>query len=276
MVIGMPEGYRSGTIITIFSTASASGKTLVSTNMAAGLMLEGYRVCLIDFDLQFGDVCNYLHLEPKHTLADAQRAAEENQTDFSVREFLQEYRYEKYSFSVLPAPQKIEDAYNISTDAMHFILDQLCFEFDYILIDTATAFSELNLMAMDMSNLVLFLGIMDFIPTIKNMKIGYDTMRSIGYDANKIRMVLNRSDSKTYIDMKDVEQLLQQPFYHVLSNDFMAAKQSIRDGIPLLCISTHTQLAEELVNMLGRLTNQAVSAEADEDGLFSWMGKIFK
>ncbi len=272
----MPEGYNSGTVVTVFSTASAVGKTLVSTNLAAGLMLEGYRVCLIDFDLQFGDVCNYLHLQPKTTLADAQHRIQEGGTDFQIQDFLTEYQYEDYSFFVLPAPRKLEEAYNVSTEVMRGILDRLCYAFDYIIVDTATAFSELNLMVMDMSTLVLFLGIMDFLPTIKNMKIGYDTMRSIGYDANKIRLVLNRSDSKTYIDMKDVEQLLQQQFYHVLPNDFAASQQSIQDGIPLICASAHTRLADDLVTMLGRFTNQSARVDETEDGLFSWVGKIFK
>ena len=53
----------NGIVITFFSTASAVGKTLVACNMASELAREGYRVCLADFDLQFGDVCNYLHLE---------------------------------------------------------------------------------------------------------------------------------------------------------------------------------------------------------------------
>ena len=54
---------RRGIVITVFSTASAVGKTLISINMAAELAKEGYRVCLVDMDLQFGDVCNYLQLQ---------------------------------------------------------------------------------------------------------------------------------------------------------------------------------------------------------------------
>ena len=51
---------RRGTVITVFSTASAVGKTLIGINMAAELAKQGFRVCLVDLDLQFGDVCNYL------------------------------------------------------------------------------------------------------------------------------------------------------------------------------------------------------------------------
>lgn len=55
----------NGIVITFFSTASAVGKTLVACNMASELAREGYRVCLADFDLQFGDVCHFLKLQPE-------------------------------------------------------------------------------------------------------------------------------------------------------------------------------------------------------------------
>ena len=80
----MEEQGRRGNVITVFSTASAVGKTLVAINMAAELARLGYRVCLVDLDLQFGDVCNYLHLVPERTIADAQQAAEPNAKAFDA------------------------------------------------------------------------------------------------------------------------------------------------------------------------------------------------
>lgn len=49
---------RKGTIITVFSTAYAVGKTLIAINMAAELAKSRHTVCLIDLDLQFGDVAS--------------------------------------------------------------------------------------------------------------------------------------------------------------------------------------------------------------------------
>ena len=64
------ENLINGVVITFFSTASAVGKTLISVNMASELAREGYSVCLLDMDLQFGDVSNYLKLNPIYTMAD--------------------------------------------------------------------------------------------------------------------------------------------------------------------------------------------------------------
>lgn len=66
----MPEENISGVMITFFSTASAVGKTLISVNMASELARQGYKVCLVDYDLQFGDVCNYLKLPVERSLKD--------------------------------------------------------------------------------------------------------------------------------------------------------------------------------------------------------------
>ncbi len=271
----MDEQGRRGSVITVFSTASAVGKTLVAINVAAELARLGYRVCLVDVDLQFGDVCNYLHLVPERTIADAQRAAETNADSFDVMQFLDVYKCDAISFSVMAAPLHLEEAYNLSGMSVQHILQQLQFHFDFVVVDTTSAFSEINLMVMDMSTIITFLGIVDFIPTIKNMKIGSDTIRSLGYDSSKIRLVLNRSNSKTKIDLDDVENILGEPFYHILSNDFRAAWDATMAGVPLVR-TADTALARDLRALVARLTNLEVAEETDSDtGVSSWFKRIF-
>ena len=269
----MEQG-RRGNVITVFSTASAVGKTLVAINMAAELARLGFRVCLVDLDLQFGDVCNYLHLVPERTIADAQRALEENSDAFDVGQFLDVYQCDSILFSVMASPLRLDEAYNISALSIQHIVQQLQFRFDFVVADTTSAFSETNLMLMDMSTIITFLGIVDFIPTIKNMKIGCDTIRSLGYENGKIRLVLNRSNSKTKIDLEDVENILGEPFYHILSNDFGAAWDATMAGVPLVR-SADTALARDLRALVARYTNLEVADEAGHNNGMSWFKRIF-
>ncbi len=270
----MEEG-RRGNIIAVFSTASAVGKTLISINMAAELARESYRVCLVDLDLQFGDVCNYLRIAPQVTIADARRDAEKSVEAFDVTRFLIPYSHNGQGFQVMGAPLGLDEAFNMTTVAVQHILQTLQYHFDFVVVDTTSAFSEMNLAVMDMSTIITFLGIVDFIPTIKNMKIGCDTIRSLGYESSKIRLVLNRSNSKTKIDLEDVESLLGEPFYHVLPNDFGAARDSIATGVPLV-YSAQGGLAHDLRALVARYTNHQIE-EADDSsaGVTSWFKKIF-
>lgn len=274
----------NGVVMTFFSTASAVGKTLISCNMASELARQGRRVCLIDFDLQFGDVCNYLQLLPENTMADVQKALTVQGNACHVEEFLTPYEYNDTVFYVLAAPKKLEDAYNIKKDYAVQAVKQLQAKFDYVIVDTTSMFSVLNLALLDLSTIVTFLGIVDFIPTIKNMKIGSDTLNDLNYDKNKIRLVLNRSNAKTRISIDDVERLLGEKFYHILPNDFRAASQSIKEGIPLVLKNDTTALSEALCDLVARYTNSGGYNETDkadmvddvsDDGDGSWLHRLF-
>lgn len=266
------EGQK-GTIITVFSTAYAVGKTLLAINLAAELARNGERVCLVDLDLQFGDVCYYLKLHPKKTIADAEKSLRNHPYDTVAAEFLTPYRAEGTGFDVMANPKLLEEAYNMDVNLIHDIILQLQLEYDYVIIDTTSTFSALNLSIMDMSTLIDFIGIVDFIPTIKNMKSGADTLKELGYENTKIRYVLNRSNAKTKIDVKDVEAILGRSFNYVISNDFMTARKSIRSGIPLVIESKDTQVAREIRSMLGMSDKDAGrKTESNEKG---WLSRLF-
>lgn len=269
---------KSGIVMTVFSTASAVGKTMLSINMSAELARMGYEVCLLDLDVQFGDVANYLHLSPEKTIFDAQEALRQNPDNFLPGQFLTTYKYHEVAFQTFTAPSRMEEAYNLSTEAICQIIKVMQRHFDYVVLDTASAFSELNLTVMDMSTIVTFVGIVDFIPTIKNMKIGYDTMHGIGYDHNKVRFILNRSNSRTRIELSDVKQLLGFGFYHMLPNDFMEARKSIHEGVPVVLRAESSDLQDALRALIAKYTNRQMDASQEDinAGLFSGLKRIFK
>lgn len=277
----MAEEKISGVVITFFSTASAVGKTLISINMASELARQGYRVCLVDYDLQFGDVANYLKLPVEHSVYDALAEMKKN-PEADIRQQVEQYRYGTICFDVLPAPEFLDQSYNLSTEACTELVEKLRLLYDYVIIDTTSMFSKLNLAMLDISTIVTFLGVVDFIPTIKNMKIGNDTLQNLNYDTHKIRLVLNRSDAKTRIPLESVEKLLGEGFYHILPNDFHAASESIATGVPLVLGDSDGVLAEEIRKLISRYTNkayvperEAVSIKSQERRKSGFFGKIF-
>ena len=246
---------RNSIVISIFSTSSGNGKTVTAINLAAGLAKEGYAVCLVDLDLQFGDIVKYLKLEPKYTIADAQRGFMLNQEHFDLRTYLTEYRHEELSFYVLAPPDMVYDAYRIEVGVVEEFIERLNW-FDFIILDLNAMFSALNLAMLDLSTIINYIGIIDFLPSVKNFKIGYDTLIRFEYEESKIRLVENRSNSQKLIKGNDVERLVGEKFFHKLPNDFKSVNQSVRSGMPLMYAAPDSALTKSFGALAQSYTNR--------------------
>lgn len=265
---------RSSIIISIFSTTPGIGKTVTAINLAAGLANESYKVCLVDLDLQFGDVTSYLKLESKNTIAAAQRDYLAKPHTFNVMNYLTEYRNGSLNFSVMSKPHYVYDAYSIDVHAIEEIIGQLTY-FDFVVLDLSSVFSSLNLAMLDMCTIVNFIGVIDFLPALKNFKIGYDTLIRFEYEESKIRLVENRADSQKLINSSDVERLLGEPFYHRLPNDFPSVTKSINEGQPLMFAAPNSRLTKSFFELTARYTSKQKSTNEipteikSEGGFFS-------
>ena len=254
---------RSSVIISVFSTTPGIGKTITAINLAAGLANEGYKVCLTDLDLQFGDVLNYLKLTSINTVAGAQRALLDHPDKFNVRDFLIDYSNQSVTFSILPAPLYVFDAYQTDVQLVTDIINDLNF-FDYIVIDLNSMFSALNLAMLDISTVINYIGVIDFLPALKNYKIGYDTLIRFEYEESKIRLIENRADSQKLIESRDVERLLGEPFYHRLPNDYPSVNKSINTGQPLMFAAPDSKLTKSFDELVGLYTNRQPTVHAEE------------
>lgn len=266
---------RSSVIISVFSTTPGIGKTVIAINLAAGLAREGYKVCLADLDLQFGDVLNYLKIESGNTIAGAQRAMLDSPDTFHIKNYLVYYSYGGLNFSILPAPRFIYDAYQTDIQLVTKMIHHLNY-YDYIIIDLNSMFSALNLAMLDLSTIINYVGVIDFLPALKNYKIGYDTLLRFEYEESKIRLVENRSDSQKLISGDDVEKLLGEPFYYRLPNDYPSVNKSINSGQPLMFAAPDSRLTKSIGDLVKLYSNRPIEEEETElvtrGGFFSNIG----
>ena len=275
----MAEG-RNSIIISIFSTSSGNGKTVTAINLTASLANEGYAVCLVDLDLQFGDVSNYLKLNPKYTITDAQMALAKRDPNFNVLDYLTRFSHrddngKEIEFYVLARPPLIFDAYAIEVPIVEYIINSLTW-FDFVVVDLNAAFSAVNLAVLDVSTIINYLGVVDFLPSVKNFKIGYDTLLRFEYEESKIRLVENRSNSQKLISGNDVEKLIGTKFYHRLPNDFRSVSKSVNSGLPLMFSAPDADITKSFLKLAAEYTSKQIdddtAAVEEQKGFFA---KIF-
>lgn len=258
------ENNASGQILTMFSTASATGKTALAINFAADLAERGYRVCLLDCDIQFGDVANYLNIQSKKSLFQMYEDEDTNAADLTVET--------PWGFDVLPAPAELDEAYQINQDIVTRAIVHLKANYDYIVIDTTTGFSEINMGVLEKTDTLFLLCVVDFIPSVKNLKMGMDSLQRIQFDTSRIRLVLNRNKAETQISVKDVEGLLERRFRYMVSNDYMGMQQSLKDAEPIVLSQKPSKVADEISNIMDTELGGGESSNGS-GGLWGWLWK---
>ena len=223
------EPSEEGRIITITSAKGGSGKTVLATNVALVLnRLPDKKVVLVDADLQFGDVCLVLQLEPRFTMVNA--AHELHKLDAELLDSL--LTEHPSGLKVLAAPLEPAFADDITTAGLMQMLDVLKENYDYVLVDTAAMLDELILSLIERSDDVLMLVDMD-LPSVKNAKLALETLRLLKFSTANVKLIINRSNSKARLDNKEIEGALKMEIEAAIPSDGVVAA-SVNEGRPVV------------------------------------------
>jgi pilus assembly protein CpaE len=219
------SGEANGRVITVFSSKGGCGKTFLATNLAFALAETGAEVALVDLDLHFGDVAIMLQLFPARTIQDA---ATQGLGTVALKSLLTHHRNGIWA---LLAPTEPTVADTITPQAVANILKLLRQNFDAVVIDTPAAFSDQVLAAFDESDVIAVLASLD-VPSIKNLKLALQTMELLHYPRTRLRVVLNRADSKVGLRLPDVEKILGGPVDATIPSS-RAVPLSVNKGNPI-------------------------------------------
>ena len=235
---------RFAEVFTVASSSGGCGKTFYATNLACYLAAQtGKRVCLVDLDLQFGEVSTALHLRPKFTISSllSREEVDDDDLDEHVEEYLEEH---ELGFSVLAAPFSPADADMIAPKDVYKVMGALRRHFDYIVVDTPAQLSEIVLAAFDHSTRVLCMVTLD-LPSIRNMRVFLSTLEKLRINSQTIGVVLNKVEDDIGIDIDDVQEVLDNKIISILPYSREVMK-SINKGRPALVSAANSDIGKKL------------------------------
>jgi pilus assembly protein CpaE len=193
----------AGEMITVLGPKGGTGKTLTACNLGAALAKDGHRVVIVDLDLQFGDVGLALGLAPDRTLYELATSGGSLDQE-KVEDFLKTHAS---GVQVLMAPSRPDQAGAVGVEFLRDLFETLRSMADYVIVDTPPGFTPEVIAAIDRSTEICMVAMLDA-PSLKNTKLGLETLDLMQYDRSRIKVVLNRADSRVGVTTDDVGVLL--------------------------------------------------------------------
>jgi pilus assembly protein CpaE len=241
-------------LLCVLGPKGGTGKTLVVANLGSALAQQGRRVVLVDLDLQFGDLGLALGLAPERTIYDLAKSG-----GGLDHEKLEDYLTTHSSgMRVLLAPTRPDQASVITVELLREVYRLLRSMCDIVIVDTPPGFTAEVIASIDTSTQICMVGMLDSL-SLKNTKLGLETLELMGYPSDRVALVLNRADTKVGITREDVAAVIgRQPDVMVPSD--RQIPRSINEGQPIVLANERAEVSRAF-RQLASLYNNKRGAE---------------
>lgn len=228
-----------GKVVTVFSPKGGSGKTVLATNLATAIARSGVETLLIDLDLQFGDSALTLAVSPRATIADLAASAGDLNLD-KLKAFVS--LDSRTGVSLLAAPKRPEEADLVNAAHLTAILDAARSGFGAVVIDTGPLFDGPMLAALDHSEQLLLVCNPE-VTSLKNVRIGLETIDRLGFPRERVSLVANRVGAAGAVGLDDIEQALDTKIAFELPDD-PAVPAAVNRALPVVLADESSSFAQ--------------------------------
>jgi pilus assembly protein CpaE len=239
-LVGRPP---MGRIHAYYGAKGGVGTTTIAINAAIALQSLGRRVCLVDGNLQFGDHRVFLDLGlDRRSIVDLVSAP--SMDGDLVRTIVQQH---ESGVDLLLAPPSPESAELVTAAHMHQILELLRGMYDYVIVDIDKRLDDVNLMVLDVADTIFAVMTAD-LSCLKNVRLVLETIVHLGYESGKLKLVLNRSNAFTGINVKSAEGALRRPIEFQIVNEYRGAISALNTGAPFMAGKADSVLGRSVMD----------------------------
>jgi len=232
-----------GEVIAVVSATGGCGKTFLATNMGFHLhALRHKSVCLLDFDLQFGELSTGLRLKPKSTIIDL-LAHDDDDQDLSGR-LVQHLVVHETGIPVLAAPDRPAEADGVDAADMGRVIDAARRKFDYVIVDTPPSLAEAVMVALEYADRVFAIATLD-LPSARNLGLLLETMKQLKVPDDRVKLVLNKVESDVGMDVAQLTRYFPQGFEMVLPYG-REVNRALNMGTPVLAYAPGSDVGKAL------------------------------
>lgn len=197
---------------------SSISKELAVTYAQSEVNNNPLRVCLVDMDIDYGDIAVMLDLKQNKTMSDWARSirgriGNMNESDimFSYEEIEKYYLlHHKSGLKVLAAPTNHRDSALINGQIVRIVLNNLKKHFDVIIIDTGNNVKDFTVISMEIADQVIMICNTD-VATVAEILTLRKTLEQIQFPINKISLLMNEVKKEDVDHIRQISSFLGLP-----------------------------------------------------------------
>ncbi|GAA1825313.1 AAA family ATPase [Microlunatus capsulatus] len=196
---------RGARVVAVAGAKGGVGATVIASHLAwdTATTEPGMRVCLVDLDVEKGDVPSYLDVSHRVSVADLAKISE----DLASRAVADTVVVHTSGLHLLLAPTEIRDTEFVSPEAVRRILAQLRTLYHLVVVDTGSAVTTTQAAAVESADVTLQVVTAD-VPALRAARRQVTAWESLGVaDAAAVRVVVNRFVRRSEIQQDTIDQL---------------------------------------------------------------------
>jgi pilus assembly protein CpaE len=237
----------NGKVVSIIKSDGGVGATSLLSQLAIRFAqqetAQGREACLIDLDLQFGDVAFQLGMQSKLSVADLLEAGTRLDGDL-LRATTTDHAS---GLKVIAAPPDMMPLEGISNDHVLRIVDLATREFGTVFVDLPTNWTNWSLSLVARSDLVLLVTELT-VAGLNRARRQLNLIKSQDLGALEVRIVINRFEKSLArtISLSDAANALGRDVGFTVANDFALMRMAIDRGVPIDEIKRKTAVGKDL------------------------------
>lgn len=262
---------QSCRVVTFFNVKGGAGKSVISANVAT--MLARFwkkKTVLLDLNLAFGDQAILMGLSPDKNI---HKLLQEKSSP-RIEDIEKQLTKHSSGLKVLLPPPIPELAEAIKPEFVEHIIETLKLHYDFIIIDTHNQLTDLELMVLENSDLIMLVMTME-LTFIKNTKLLLDLLARLKIPREKVKVVLNRAFKSMGLEPAKVEKSLRYAISHFVPSEGNIVVPSVNQAMPFVLSksSDGTAILMAIKKICANLSGEEI--EKGTWNMFSLLKEVF-
>ncbi|MCA9872665.1 MAG: response regulator [Ardenticatenaceae bacterium] len=264
---GQLEISEPARLIVVHSLRGGTGCSSLAVNLSLALRgLWQKSTLLLDMVFTAGQVALMLNRTPKRTWADLSRYSSIELDLEAIKSIIGQH---DSGLAYILGPSNPANAEKLDNEVITLAISHLRTKFDYIVADLPHRFDDMTLHMLDYADQIVLVVSPD-LASIRAAAITLDTYRKLGYEEDKVKLVLNWTFEDGGLASKKIEEVLKHPISLVLPFAPRQFVYAINRGTPLLISNPADPVSALIEDFAFRLSKPGHQSKKPQQPSETW------